>query len=428
MNNSDFLWRCVGETIRGASHERGNLPNQDAIEWYPGYPNIGDGLPLILAISDGHGSRKNFRSDQGSKLAVQTAIKVLQELFLGDRVQAPSDAKLLGNSEYSDTALIADIAKNRLPQKLVHEWTQAVEHHWQQTQLSPTEELEWQQVQQEWERSVKNARPDPHLDQPLTIPYGATLLAVLVTEQFTLYLQLGDGDILCVSAQDQVSSPFERDPRLIANETTSLCTPNAWRDIRVKIQFHAEFASEPAPILILLATDGYANSFSSSADFQKIGSDYREMIVSSGLKKVTQSLNQYLHETSQEGSGDDITLGIIKRLEDQERDHLMIKTQQVREESNRKIEQIGRYQKKNDSAIRFLAKGLIAAFTLLIASLGWCGWLTSQIVGLKQKNTELEQKLTLPSPASSPPTEAPRQSNETPADQPSSDPQEGSPN
>lgn len=69
-------WRCIGHSARGSSHVRSDLPNQDAIEFFP---ESGRGLPLILAIADGHGSAKSFRSDIGSRIAVQTATRVLRE-------------------------------------------------------------------------------------------------------------------------------------------------------------------------------------------------------------------------------------------------------------------------------------------------------------------------------------------------------------
>ena len=71
-------WRVVGGSVRGAAHVRSGLPNQDAIRWLP---ESGAGLPLILVASDGHGSAKCFRSDVGSRLAVDVTATVLQEFI-----------------------------------------------------------------------------------------------------------------------------------------------------------------------------------------------------------------------------------------------------------------------------------------------------------------------------------------------------------
>ncbi|MDQ3699739.1 MAG: protein phosphatase 2C domain-containing protein, partial [Chloroflexota bacterium] len=66
-------WRVVGTSVRGASHRRHGLPNQDALRWWP---ESGLGPPLVLAVADGHGSAKCFRSDVGSRLAVAAAVEV----------------------------------------------------------------------------------------------------------------------------------------------------------------------------------------------------------------------------------------------------------------------------------------------------------------------------------------------------------------
>jgi hypothetical protein len=138
-------------------------------------------------------------------------------------------------------------------------------------------------------------------------------LTVLVTEAFILYLQLGDGDILTVSQKGKTISPLPQDDRLLGNETTSLCSRNAWRDCRVGFQALAPSLQPPA--LILLCSDGYSNSFSNKAAFLRVGADLLEMIRCDGLDSVNDSLETWLNEASQVGSGDDITLGIICRTD-----------------------------------------------------------------------------------------------------------------
>jgi hypothetical protein len=61
-------WRVIGETVPGASHLRGGIPNQDAILHVR---QSSARLPVIVSISDGHGSNKCFRSDRGSRFAVR---------------------------------------------------------------------------------------------------------------------------------------------------------------------------------------------------------------------------------------------------------------------------------------------------------------------------------------------------------------------
>jgi cytoskeletal protein RodZ len=65
----------------------------------------------------------------------------------------------------------------------------------------------------------------------------------------------------------------------------------------------------------LVSTDGLSNSYSSDEDFCQIGRDYLEMIRSNGIKSVTDRLETDLDNISRQGSGDDITLGMILRQE-----------------------------------------------------------------------------------------------------------------
>jgi len=279
-------WRVIGKSVRGASHVRADMPNQDAICWLP---ESGAGLSLILAVSDGHGSAKSFRSDVGANLAVNTAMEVLQEF-------------LDGQPDVANLSAIKRTAEERLPQELERRWKKEVKDDIKNKPLS-TDKLDELQ-ENEGASALQAVETNPLL------AYGATLLTALVAESFIVYLQLGDGDILTVSETGEVVSPLPRDERLFANETTSLCSHNSWRDFRVGFQTLIQ-----PPALILLSTDGYANSFRDEEAFLKVGTDIWRMIRSDGLDEVNESLEMWLTEASQIGSGDDITLGIICRMD-----------------------------------------------------------------------------------------------------------------
>ena len=282
-------WRCSGKTVQGASHVRVGLPNQDALWWSP---ESGLGPPLILAISDGHGSAKSFRSHIGANFAVQQATKQIKNF-------------VLENNQRDRT-----IVQKQLPKIIVSQWLKAVNLHIQEV---PFTHEEWALLEKKEGATAREAV----VNNP-SLAYGATLLAVVVTEEFILYLQLGDGDILCVDSYGKTTRPFALDQRLIANQTTSLCIEDAWREVRVQLVLH----SENSPLLILVSTDGYSNSFRSETDFLQIGQDYQEMIRSRGIDFAAQQLPNILNDTSQQGSGDDITLGIIERIETGDADYI----------------------------------------------------------------------------------------------------------
>src|SRR5580692_7742046 len=76
-------WKVAHACIRGSSHQRSGLPNQDAVQCTvtPG----AQGSVAVAVVSDGHGSARHFRSQIGSSLAVSTVAGTLQS-FLRDSV------------------------------------------------------------------------------------------------------------------------------------------------------------------------------------------------------------------------------------------------------------------------------------------------------------------------------------------------------
>jgi serine/threonine protein phosphatase PrpC len=279
----DVEWRVYGQSVRGAAHERLGLPNQDAIRWLPA---SGVGPPIILGVSDGHGSAKSFRSDVGSRLAVEQGAWMVQDL-------------LDGQPDPTNLSAVKRTAEDYLPREIVRRWQEMVQEHLAKNPFTP-EELDIV-AEQQGEDARRKVEENPLL------AYGATILIVLVTTDFILYLQLGDGDILVVNEDGQVNRPLPKDERLFANETTSLCRAEAWLDVRFR--FQAIFDKPPA--LILLSTDGYSNSYRNDADFMKIGTDMLEIIRTEGIQMIRSNLEDWLEETTRAGSGDDITLGIL---------------------------------------------------------------------------------------------------------------------
>ena len=62
-------WRVINASVRGSAHQRSGLPNQDAVDF--GSSPKSDAPMTVLAVSDGHGGGRHFRSQVGSALAVR---------------------------------------------------------------------------------------------------------------------------------------------------------------------------------------------------------------------------------------------------------------------------------------------------------------------------------------------------------------------
>ncbi len=277
-------WGIMGASVCGAAHFRTNRANQDAIKWLPVENHA---TFAMLSVSDGHGGKTSFRSDTGSRLAVEVATAVLSEFMATSR-------------ETENLSLIKSIAEEKLPLALHRQWKNRVNEHLVKNPLSKDELL-----------LLKKAgidESDLNLDSYTSI-YGSTLLSVLVTPSYALLLQLGDGAILIVTDEGEVQRPLPGDPRFFAEETTSLSMNEAWREFQTCFQV----LSNKYPGLLLISTDGYINSFPRDDDFHKVGCDILNMIRTGGIEDIKNNLSTWLTETSHLGSGDDITLGVVYR-------------------------------------------------------------------------------------------------------------------
>lgn len=259
------------KSIRGASHQRSGLECQDSMKKL----ELPKGV-VILAAADGHGSATCPFSRSGANTAVNVFCKVMEDLWNAYR-ETPEQLLTYLNRE-GDT---------RVAQK----------------------------IEQEWKRRILAAhtmqkRPVPLTDQgerdkdALYRQYGTTLLGLLLGPEFYFAFQVGDGDILHISA-DGVERVMAEE-RILGTETHSLSRPNAWQKAAAVTRRIPAEAAEPS--LFWLSTDGFANSYRSGKEFNKACTGYLEALSEHGSQVVEENLESWLAETSAQGCGDDITL------------------------------------------------------------------------------------------------------------------------
>ena len=265
-------WRVLGASVRGAHHVRRGLPNQDAMAWRESGPNA------ALAVADGHGSAKHFRSGIGAVLAAELA---------ADFLLAQVDTQPL------DWSSVHRLSAGHWPEALARRWAEAVSEH-----LSGHPLTEEEQAQ----AALSGADAQ-------TI-YGTTLLGVLATPHYLVHLQIGDGDMLAVSPSGEVSRPLPPDPRCLGVATSSLSAADARHQFRVRFQA----LTDDAPALLLAATDGYGTSFATEEAFTQAGADFLALLQAEGPEAVQARLPDWLRETSEAGSGDDVTLALLYRV------------------------------------------------------------------------------------------------------------------
>ena len=245
----------VAERVIGANHLRSGKPCQDEAGWQVVSSTV------AVAVADGHGTSRH--GDVGSRLAVQVTLAALVRFTedLGERASNPIEVQ-----KYAEHPLRAQI---------VREWKERV-------------------------------RAKAESDDPQFLEYGSTVLAAVATPDFLLLGQLGDGDILLVDEDGTVNVPLPADPASFADETHSLCLPEAEHAFRVRVL--------PAPereTLLLLSTDGYGKSYPTDAAFKQIGPDYLHLVREHGISGLAPLLRDFLTEVTTQGSGDDIALALL---------------------------------------------------------------------------------------------------------------------
>ncbi len=274
-------WGVLAQSVRGAAHCRKGEPNQDAVAWFP---VAAPGPPLILAVSDGHGSSKSFRSDRGARFAVSAAVDESQNLLA---------------SLPETTDAVVDAVEKELPAALVQAWASRVREDIASEPFAARERKAF--IAQYGAPAWKALKANPLL------AYGATLLLAIATQDYLILAQIGDGDIVTVTRAGCASRPLRIDPRLFAGETTSLCTADAVDSFSVFVAS----VNEDRPALVLLSSDGYANSYEDDGGFLSVGSDLLMMLREHDAETVQRDLESWLEEVSRDGSGDDITLGVL---------------------------------------------------------------------------------------------------------------------
>jgi len=279
-------WTALSASVRGALHEQGGHGNQDAVRLKN--PSGADDV-LFLAVADGHGSTRSFRSDRGSAMAAECALRELRRFI---RRLGP-DAPL---------SRVRNQAKTRWPNALVAAWKSAVRADLAAHPFTPLEFAAFPE-------RPPAVKPGQELPVTAYLAYGATLVAVAITRRFILYSQLGDGDILAVRADGVVSRPLPRRHEFMASQTVSLCSHHAPREFQIRV----DALRAPPPALVMLSTDGYANCFGDDEVFFKVGADFLAYLRSEGVRFVGEKLEEWLRQSSHDGSGDDITVGLAAR-------------------------------------------------------------------------------------------------------------------
>jgi serine/threonine protein phosphatase PrpC len=233
------------------------------------------GNSVIIAVADGHGSKKHYLSEFGAAIAVETTTDILKDMlktFDGDN---------------TDSAF--NYIKENFPTELYDEWNRRVQAH-------------------------SETRDDitlPATESDIRVIYGTTAMFIVSIGENFFYGKL-DGDIL-VYKDGEYSSPPESD-ELYGTDAYSLCNES-----NAKTKWVTDAVTNPE--FIAITTDGFRNACSSYSELEPFINGVevvRSHTVKYGPEQAKRVLPEYLCRLSDGGSADDITFACVIKKEDLE--------------------------------------------------------------------------------------------------------------
>lgn len=267
-------WQVHTASAIGAGHVKDGRANQDAVGRKLAARPDGSAV-LVVAIADGHGDSRHFRSDRGAAMAVATGISAV--LAWSASISAGPAAIRLS----AEDMLVPDI---------VARWNAAVAADLSGDPFTDAE---------------RTAHAE--LALPAEIAYGSTLLVAAFTADYAVFAQIGDGNIVAVLPDGQSLSPVSEDSSLDGWRTTSLCQPDAVAAFRVGV---VQLAVSPL-FAVLVATDGFGNAQAEdpwqpgfAADLARLGHEQDQGWFTSQVPGWAAQC------ASSDGSGDDATLAL----------------------------------------------------------------------------------------------------------------------
>jgi hypothetical protein len=282
-------WHVITGTARGRSHEVRGMPSEDAVA----HRHIAATGGTVVAVADGHGHERHFRSATGSAIAVRVACQVADALATEITAELGADFPP-GHTTGAPGRWIAphaELLRDNLPPAIVQGWRAEIARH----------------VEDHPYAAEERAVLERDGDGP-DVPYGSTLLVAVVTGGWLVCAQIGDGDMVAVTPDGMHSGPVPGDSSLDGLRTTSLCQPDALRAFRVGVR---DLAMTPLAA-VLLATDGYGNAQAADHWQPAVARDLAGMAAEKDPGWFARQVPGWAEMcASGQGSGDDTTIALL---------------------------------------------------------------------------------------------------------------------
>lgn len=284
-----MIFDVFAASVAGKKYLERGLPCQDSSSFLE-FDKV-----QAIAVADGHGGKDYFRSDIGSRLAVETAFKQIK-IFCSELTAEERFAENgIKNFEFS----------------LWEEWRKAVKADWDERLATIAEETRWQIVSDKYKARYTSTDKET-LEQYIPVAYGTTLICAVSIGSQVLVTQIGDGSCVVLQRNGECKVPVPPDAKNFANVTTSLCDNDAYKKFR-HVVLDCDEDSLLAPLAIFLSTDGLDDCYPICDNEQWLYKLYRDAIldsmISDGFAATCEELRkELLPYMTEHGSNDDISL------------------------------------------------------------------------------------------------------------------------
>lgn len=275
-------------SIKGASHDDSGRPCQDSSSCgvFEDY--------AVAVVSDGHGGSRYYRSEVGSRFAVNAALDAVSSCMGADRADFMEG---LGRDPQSILTRLTDAVLAR--------WTDAVGEY--DSNHPPTE--------------AELSLEDPEGERDVLRAYGATLVCGVMSDDAVFGFQIGDGDLVAINDDSEESMIMPGDPDCFLNRTSSICGSNASSKFRHFIVsasvadeasegFRAIRADARRVVSLSVCTDGLGTSFNSPDSLKRYCAAIPEALSTEDSRAA---LEENLRRRSCSNTRDDVSVAAVYR-------------------------------------------------------------------------------------------------------------------
>lgn len=219
-----------------ADHEMGysHVKNGTLCEDYAASYEDASGRFFICVACDGHSDNNCFRSAKGAKFGCESAVEVLRNFF-----------ELLHADDIQET-VIDKLAEDRLKKSIKQLWDCKV-----------MDDIDKNPITDEELRPLtEKVRNYYQAGKGLLNIYGATFLAVAISDDYCIALHIGDGVMLLVNTDGTYYDPLPIDEKSDMGSPASLCD----NDLFTRKNAFRSIISNSIPIAAVVSSDGIGDS------------------------------------------------------------------------------------------------------------------------------------------------------------------------